>query len=113
MPTNTDLQYRLVESQGNWANLEHGQDTVAAAGTAEALNGGASLSVPDGATVEVAALPGNAGNVYVGDADVSAANGRVLSAGDPPARLNVTDVASVYVDVDTAGEGVSWVMESA
>lgn len=112
MPTNTDLQYRIAESQGNWANIEHGQDTVATSGTAEALNGGTSLSVPDGATVEIAALPGNGGNVYVGDSDVSASNGRVLSAGDPPVRLNVTDVSSVFIDVDTAGEGVSWTVET-
>lgn len=112
MPTNTDLEYRIAKSQGNWETVSFGQETVAASGTAEPLNGGTSLAVPDGATVEIAPLPGNTDSVYIGDSSVSTSTGRALASGDPPARLNVTDVSTIYVDAGTAGEGVSWIVES-
>lgn len=124
--TNEDLDYRTAvavegtdtstdnidAALGNWASVEHGQDTVATAGTAEALNGGTSLTVPDGARLVVKALGGNGGNVYVGADTVSASNGYVLAAGEETPPLGVTDVSSVFIDVDTGGEGVSWVVES-
>lgn len=97
-------------NQRNWPGIETGQDTVAVAGTAEQLNGGTSLPVPNGATVSVTALPSNTGNVYVGDSSVSATTGDVLTP-DTSVELPVTDVSSIYIDVDTGGEGVSWIVE--
>lgn len=94
----------------NAAGLTQGHDTVATAGTAEALNGGAALAVPDGHAVKIKALPGNTGNVYVGDSTVSASSGYVLTPGDT-VSIQVADVATIYADVDTGGEGVSWTVE--
>lgn len=96
--------------QGNWPAIEHGQDTVTAAGTAEQLNGGTSIAIPDGAELVVTALPNNTGNVYVGDSDVDSTNGDVLTP-DTSLSLPVTDVNIVYIDVDNDGEGVSWIVE--
>lgn len=97
-------------NQRNWPGIETGQDTVSTPGTPEQLNGGDSLPVPNGATVSVTALPGNTGNVYVGDSSVSASTGDVLTA-DSSVSIPVTDVSSIYIDVDTGGEGVSWIVE--
>lgn len=99
-----------VSEQDNFAGLTSGQDTVTTAGTAEQLNGGTSLSIPDGATLKIRALNGNSTNAYVGDSNVSASAGYELAAGQE-VSLSVDDVSSVYVDVDTGGEGVSWVVE--
>lgn len=98
-----------VEATQN-TSLTSGQDTVTTAGTAEALNGGTSLTVPAGATLEVKALPGNTTAAYIGDSTVSSANGYVLQPGDTT-TLDVADVANVYADVATGGEGVTWVVE--
>lgn len=117
MPTNDDLEYRQAEAteatasaQGNWPDIETGQDTVSTTGTPVQLNGGTSLSVPDGATVSVTALPDNAGNIYVGDSTVDSSTGDVLTA-DSSLSIPVTDVSSIYIDADNAGEGVSWITE--
>lgn len=110
--TNGD-PYPLAEAgrQGNWATVDHGQQSVATAGTAEALNGGTSLTVPDGSSLAVRANGGNAGNIYVGDSTVASTNGFILGAGES-IGLQVSDVADVYIDADNAGEGVSWIVES-
>ena len=107
----TDTTATNIDSaQGNWAGIETGQETVEVAGTAEALNGGTSLAVPDGASVRLKALGGNSGDVYVGDNTVSAGTGYVLDVGEM-ISVATTDVSNIFVDVDTAGEGVSWIVE--
>lgn len=58
-------------------------------------------------SVVVRALPGNSGIVYLGDAAVTTANGYELSPGDALA-LDVNDVDGIFFDVDTTGDGVSW-----
>lgn len=93
-----------------FSGLNYGHDTVATAGTAEALNGGTSLTVPKGAILKVKALSGNTDLVYVGDSGVSSANGYELNAGEE-VRLKVDDVATVYIDVAVNGEGVCWIVE--
>lgn len=86
------------------ATFYHGQKTVAAAGTAEAL--GASQELTSGVTIK--ALPDNQGVVYIGKSDVDSSNGYVLSAGE--AVLIITDnVADVYVDAAQSGDGVCWI----
>lgn len=105
-----DALEALQGTNGNWPNLETGQDTVTTAGTPVQLNGGTSLSVPDGATVSVTALPNNAGNIYVGDDTVDSDTGDVLTA-DSSLSIPVTDVANIWIDADNAGEGVSWITE--
>jgi len=93
-------------------NLSYGSDTVSSSGTAEALNGGTSLTVPKGASVRIVALSGNAGTVYVGDSDVTTSNGYPLSAGKKiPDGIKIDDVSKIFVDVDTGGDGVKWIVE--
>lgn len=95
----------------NQAGLAYGQDSVSTSGTAEALNGGTSQTVPDGMAVAVKALDGNSGAVYVGDSSVGTGTGFELQPGEG-VSLNVTDVANVYADVATGGDGVSWIVEA-
>lgn len=100
----------LRDATANWPGLEHGQQAVTTAGDAEALNGGTSLAVPDGAGLVVRAAGDNAGNIYVGDSSVTASNGFVLGAAES-AVVHVDDVATVHIDADNDGAGVSWFVE--
>jgi len=85
-----------------------GQKTVAAAGTAEAL-GSQVINGP----LMVKALLANTNNAYIGNdgaGDVTSANGLELDAGDAVVFDFVGNLASLIVDVDTNGEGVSWIV---
>jgi hypothetical protein len=99
-----------ADAQGNWSGLEYGEDTVTSSGTAQALNGSTSLSVPDGAHVSVKALDGNTGTVYIGDSNVGTADGFPL---DPGQGYNapVTDVSNIHVDADNGGDSIRWIVE--
>jgi hypothetical protein len=85
-----------------------GQKTVAAAGTAEAL-GTQSIQGP----LMIKALIGNTNNVYVGNDganDVTSSNGLELAGGDSIIFDFVGNLGSIWLDVDTNGEGVAWLM---
>ena len=84
--------------------IVHGQNTVAAAGTAEAL--GPATALLSG--VRIKALAGNAGDIYVGDADVDANNGFVLDAGEE-VFVEVANLATVYIDASDNDDGVSYI----
>lgn len=92
--------------------LNTGQDTVTTSGTAEALNGGASITVPNEYKIAIRALYGNDGIVYVGDSNVTTSNGAELDPGDP-INLHQDDVSNVFIDADNDGDGVSWAVEDA
>lgn len=79
--------------------------TVAASGTAEPLVG---IATP-AKLVEITGLPTNAGNAYIGDSTVDATTnpGIVLSPGQVYG-ITISNIANIYVDVDTNGEGVSF-----
>lgn len=85
--------------------------TVAAAGTEEPLSASKILA----RSVKIKAIHGNTNMVYVGANGVSSSNGFVLDAGEVLAidslRNNGTDepvdLSSIYIDVDTNGEGVT------
>jgi hypothetical protein len=84
-----------------------GQKTVTAAGTAEAL-GTAVIQGP----LMIKALLANTNNVYIGNngsGDVTSANGIELDAGEVVIFNHVGALSSIIVDVDTNGEGVSWI----
>ena len=84
-----------------------GQKTVAAAGTAEVL-GTAIIQGP----LMIKALLANTNNVYVGNdgaGDVTSANGIELDAGEVAVFNHVGSLANIVIDVDTNGEGVSWI----
>ena len=88
-----------------------GQNTVAAAGTAEAL-GSQQVAAP----LLVKALTTNTGLVYVGNdgaGDVSSANGYPLAAGDQVIFDHVANLAAVMIDSAEDGEGVAWLILDA
>ncbi|MDP8971215.1 MAG: hypothetical protein M3N52_12120 [Actinomycetota bacterium] len=71
---------------------------------------GARVRLPAAAcsSVTLRARPGNAGIVYVGGADVDAANGFELAAGDAVA-LDVDDTSAVWIDGSVPGVTVSYI----
>jgi hypothetical protein len=79
-----------------------GQKAVASAGTAEALAGSTSI-----AAVTITALRTNTGNIYVGGSGVDSTNGDVLVRGSGKSYA-IADLATVFIDADTNGEGVSF-----
>ena len=84
-----------------------GQKVVATAGTALAL-GTALIHGP----LMVKALLGNNNNVYIGNdgaGDVTSGNGIELDAGEVVVFNHIGSLSSLIVDVDTNGEGVSWI----
>lgn len=85
-----------------------GQKAVTAHGTAVAL-GTQAINGP----LMVKALLANTNNVYVGNdgaGDVTSANGMQLDAGEVIIFSYVGNLSSIYIDSDTDGEGVSWLM---
>jgi hypothetical protein len=84
-----------------------GQKTVTTAGTAEAL-GSQVINGP----LLVKALDTNAGIVAIGNDganDVTVSNGLRLAAGNSVTFDFVGDLASIYVDAASDGEGVAWI----
>lgn len=101
----------VTSSPAVLSSVTHGQDTTGSANTEAALNGGTSLSVPNGATLRLKALSGNGGSIYVGAAgSVSTSNGYELAAGEA-VYLAVDDVSDVAIIDGSGGFGVSWVVE--
>ncbi len=88
--------------------LSHsGQKQVTIAGTAERVHPGMPVLGP----LQVKALPGNTGLVYVGNdgaADVSSSNGFPLSAGEAVVFFRVADLCYLWLDAAVSGEGVAW-----
>lgn len=82
------------------------EKTVSATGTAEAL----AASSQRVKALLVVAKPGNTGNVYLGGSDVATTTNDGLIPGESlslPA-LSWLDLADIYIDVDTSGEGVDF-----
>ncbi len=84
-----------------------GKTTVTAAGTGVVL-GNQKVDGP----LMVKALLANTNNIYVGgdDVDKTAKNGLELDAGEVVIFNYVGDLNNIYIDADTDGEGVSWIM---
>jgi len=82
----------------------HNKKTVTSAGTQEALAGSTVLKH----SVTIKALAANTNNVYVGSSTVSSTNGYVLDAGET-LTLQISNLDLVYIDVDTNGEGVTFI----
>lgn len=93
------------------ASFGSDQLDVAAAGTAEALVSTATYVK----SVTIRAKAGNTNNVYIGASAVTSANGLILAANDVVTieREDEFNLATIYADVDTDGEGVSfaWVSD--
>ena len=84
-----------------------GQKTVAASGTAVVLG-----SVRIDGPLLVKALDTNTGVVALGNdgsGDVTLSNGLRLEAGELVVFEYVGELASLYLDAEVNGEGVSWI----
>lgn len=98
---NSDAYGDLYVHQGfSWA-ISVVRGTVAVAGTAEQLAGGASLR--NGGCLR--AEPSNTGNVYLGGSDVDSTNGYILQPGDVLDLRNILNTSYLYADVDVSGDG--------
>ena len=86
--------------------LLSGENTVAIAGTAEALLG-TSQRVK---SVVIIAKKGNTNQVYVGGSDVAATTNDGLDAGESITveAVGWLDLTEIYLDVDTNGEGIDF-----
>ncbi len=84
--------------------ISNGKKTVTTAGGAEALAASTSMTHD----VSIKALAANTGNVYVGSSSVDSTNGYVLDAGESVV-ITIDNLATVYLDVDTNGEGVTYI----
>lgn len=84
--------------------IVHGVKTVTTAGTAEALGVSTTLY----SDLRIRALTTNTGNAYVGGSTVTAATGFPLGSGEE-VTVRISDLSSIYIDVDTDGEGVAYI----
>lgn len=101
-----DLRVRLLLANiSPFTTVVNGRQAVATAGTRVQLPSAACVA----ATVK--ALPTNTNNIYLGDAGVSSANGHVLDAGDA-VNVAIDDLNRLWIDADTNGEGVSYLVVS-
>jgi hypothetical protein len=92
----------------SYANIRDGRKVVATAGTAERLV----ASNTSCRKVEITALAENTGYVVVGDSTVVASagtrRGLPISSGTT-LTVYVEDLYTLFLDVETAGEGVSFI----
>ena len=60
----------------------------------------------------VKALLGNTNNIYVGNVngDVASTNGLQLDAGEVIIFNYIGDLNNIWIDADTNGEGVTWLL---
>ena len=81
------------------------EKTVPTAGTAVALSATQRVK-----SLTIRAKAGNTGQVYVGGSDVSSTTNDGLDATEPVSfeAVGWLDLADVYIDVDTNGEGVDF-----
>ena len=87
-----------------------GKKTVTSAGTAEAVATGQMVN-----EVLLIALSTNTGRLFYGGSDVDSSTQEGLAAG---ASITITsrkpfDIALLFIDVDTSGEGVDFVLQNA
>ncbi len=84
-----------------------GKTTVTTAGTAVVL-GNMAVDGP----LMVKALLANTKNIYVGNVngDVASTNGLELDAGEVIIFNYVGDLNNIWIDADTNGEGVTWLL---
>lgn len=98
-------EVRVTQTDAPPTDLHAGQKTVATSGTPEALVG-SSQALEEG--VEVKALSSNSSAAYVQPQGAGAGAGFELASGES-VQLAVDDLQKVYIDVDTGGDGVSYV----
>lgn len=73
------------------------------------------LDIQDGYPVTIVASPGNSGNIYLGKTQGEAQDARKRFNGLAPGlavSLKIQNLSAVWIDVDTANDGVSWIVET-
>ena len=85
--------------------FKNGVKIVASAATPEAIES-ASKSV---SWTAIMSLPTNGTTIWIGDSDVTQANGMELQTTDSPLYLFDVDISDVYIRVPANGEGVKYI----
>ena len=100
-------------SLSNLDSFATGQQTVVTAGTAVQLSTSLIL-IPNGFQLTIIAKPGNVGTIYLGKSKSDAEGSQVFDGLDPglAASLRIKSVGAVWVNGDTGGDGVSWIVET-
>jgi hypothetical protein len=101
--TNSEGQVSTTSDLTPASSVISGQKVVTTAGTEVPLATSTEIL-----SVTVKAKHGNTNMVYVGTNPVSSSTGYVLDAGEA-ISLDVNNLADVYIDADTNGEGVSFI----
>lgn len=86
---------------GGASTIAMGEQTVDAAGTAQALSTTSAIKY-----IFIKALSGNTGIVYIGSSTVETTDGLELLPGESTGWFPISDVATVYVDADNNDDGV-------
>lgn len=96
--------YGILTNPDTWT---HDQKNVTSPGTPVQL---AALPVPDGYALVVRAKSSNTGNIYQGNSKDTTADSakRVTLAANDSTKLYVKKASEVWIDADTAGEGVEY-----
>lgn len=90
-------------NQSFGTTLDHGQKTVTTAGTAVIL-----LTATETIAVIIKAKAGNTGDIYIGDSDVTSANGYILDAGEVVSISLDHKSDNIYINSSVNAEGVSF-----
>ena len=88
----------------------NGQTIVTAAGTPEVFS---TVAAVGPGTVLVRAIPGNTGDYcYIGFTSLTATSeaGYVINKTDDEIALTLVDPADLWVDSDTSGDKICWIM---
>lgn len=98
--------YGLLTVLAPTSTLYNGRKTVTSAGTAEALSGSTFVK-----TVCIKPLSTNSNNIYIGNSSVTSTTGYPLPSGES-ISIDINNLNKIYLDVDTNGEGVSYLAVS-
>jgi hypothetical protein len=90
-----------------------GKKTVTTAGTQVRLSDISIISPLRYSPLAIKALSTNTGLIYIGDLNVSSADGFQLSASEVIILEDVGDLMNMWIDSAVNGEGVTWLMLSS
>lgn len=105
-----NTSYSVVTSNINMLDFNTGQTLVPVPGTAVQLP---NIVIPDGFTLVIKALPGNAGRIYIAHTAAAAivpANAYSLGPNEH-AELNITNANLVFLDAAVINDGVEILVE--
>lgn len=101
-----------ISTLANRSSFITGQKTVTNAGTAEQITT-SDIFIPDGFAVTIIAKPGNSGYIYLGSSKSDAEGASQFNGLDAglAVSLRIKNLKEVWVDAQTSGDGISWLME--